>query len=228
MIGKPENEGKVSRRKEKETEWVREIIVEAAASMFSQKGYHGATMENIADAAGYSPAAIYKYFENKEAVFLALQKTMKNKLTEVFNEHPPVSLPFDDYLKWFLSRIFVFAENHRYIFLSFMVQRSYAIDQDPQTEFHKKSTQFYLKHMNMIADIMKKGIREKALKKGEPLVYAAAFFGIVYSFVFQWLVAERPEPLSTHIDTIVDIFLNGTGIPKENKVDKTETSRGKK
>jgi AcrR family transcriptional regulator len=202
---------KTSPRKERETEWVRGVIVEAAANVFSRKGYHGATMENIAHAAGYSTAAIYKYFENKEAVFMALQSTIAKNISEIFEESPPVPLAFKDYLRWFLSRVFFFAEKHRSIFLSFMAQSSCVMDQGGRTEFHKKSTEWYLDHIGLISEIMKRGIEEQALKKGDAVVYASAFFGIVYAFVFQWLVSPEPYPLEKDIDTIVDLFLCGAG-----------------
>ena len=44
-------------------------IAEAAVSVFAKKGYHGATIEEIAREASYSPAAVYKYFRNKDDVF---------------------------------------------------------------------------------------------------------------------------------------------------------------
>lgn len=209
-------------RRVKEAEWVKGLIVEAAARVFSRKGYHGATMENIADAAGYSTAALYKYFENKEAVFLALQSTIVEKISEIFDESPPVELPFKDYLRWFLSRVFVFAERHRSIFLSFMAQSSCVMDHGGRTEFHKKSTEWYLEHLGLISKIMMRGMEEKALKKGDPVVYASAFFGIVYAFVFQWLVSPEPYPLERHIDTIVDLFLRGAGTTGN------QASRGKR
>ena len=211
MSAETDKKKKNSTRRERETEWVKGLIVEAAAKVFSRKGYHGATMENIAHAAGYSPAALYKYFENKEAVFMALQSTIVQKISELFEESPPVQLDFKDYLRWFLSHVFVFAENHRSIFLSFMAQSSCVMDQGGRTEFHKKSTEWYLKHIGLISEIMERGMEEQALKKGDPVVFASAFFGIVYAFVFQWLVSPEPYPLEKHVDTIVDLFLDGTG-----------------
>jgi AcrR family transcriptional regulator len=215
MNAKADKNRKNSTRRERETEWVKDLIVEAAAKVFSRKGYHGATMENIAHAAGYSPAAIYKYFENKEAVFMALQSTITKKISGIFDESPPVALEFKDYLRWFLSRVFVFAEKHRSIFLSFMAQSSCVMDSGNRTEFHKKSTEWYLEHIGLISEIMKRGMQERALKTGNPVVFASAFFGIVYAFVFQWLVSPEPYPLEKQVDTMVDLFLCGAGVSEK-------------
>jgi len=211
MVTKPVKKEKHAVRREREAEWIKEVIVEAAASVFAQKGYHGATIENIAAVAEYSPAAIYKYFENKEAIFMGLRATIENRFTELFSEPPPVSLPFDDYLRWFLSRVCTLAERHRNIFLSFMAQIPCAMDPKTSTEFHKGAIGWYVKHMNNISKIMEKGIAEGALRRGDPVVYATAFFGIVQSFVMGWLISVKPYPLADSMDTIVDLFLNGTG-----------------
>jgi AcrR family transcriptional regulator len=50
----------------------RERILHAARAVFGRRGYHAATIEEIADEAGLSNGAIYYNFANKEELFLAL------------------------------------------------------------------------------------------------------------------------------------------------------------
>jgi AcrR family transcriptional regulator len=50
----------------------RERLVDAAARVFAERGYHAATLEEVARAAGFSTGAVYSNFENKEDLFLAL------------------------------------------------------------------------------------------------------------------------------------------------------------
>jgi AcrR family transcriptional regulator len=47
-------------------------ILAAARTVFGARGYHAATIEDIADEAGLSNGAIYYNFDNKEELFLAL------------------------------------------------------------------------------------------------------------------------------------------------------------
>jgi len=47
-------------------------LLDAAARIFAQRGYHGASMHEIAADAGLTTGAIYANFANKEALFLAL------------------------------------------------------------------------------------------------------------------------------------------------------------
>jgi AcrR family transcriptional regulator len=50
----------------------RSLILRAAREVFGRRGYHSATIEEIADEAGLSNGAIYYNFKNKEDLFLAL------------------------------------------------------------------------------------------------------------------------------------------------------------
>ncbi len=50
----------------------RELLLSAAADVFAQKGYAGASVEDIADAAGYTTGALYSNFAGKEDLFLEL------------------------------------------------------------------------------------------------------------------------------------------------------------
>ncbi|MDB5716377.1 MAG: transcriptional regulator, TetR family, partial [Sphingomonadales bacterium] len=50
----------------------RQRIVAEALVLFEQQGFRGTSMDAIAKAAGTSRAALYQYFESKEAIFLEL------------------------------------------------------------------------------------------------------------------------------------------------------------
>ncbi|HEX9684168.1 MAG TPA: TetR/AcrR family transcriptional regulator [Acidimicrobiales bacterium] len=50
----------------------RERLLEAAATVFARQGYAAASLDEIADAAGYSKGAIYSNYHSKEALFLAV------------------------------------------------------------------------------------------------------------------------------------------------------------
>lgn len=50
----------------------REQLLAAAERVFAARGYHGASVAEIADAAGYTIGALYSNFPSKEALFLAL------------------------------------------------------------------------------------------------------------------------------------------------------------
>ena len=51
-----------------------ERILDAAARIFHEQGYAGATTNDIADEAGLSIGSLYQYFPNKDALLAALTK----------------------------------------------------------------------------------------------------------------------------------------------------------
>ena len=50
----------------------RSLLLEAAAKVFAHNGYTGASVEDVAEAAGFSTGALYSNFSGKEDLFLAL------------------------------------------------------------------------------------------------------------------------------------------------------------
>src|SRR5205807_10231391 len=50
----------------------RTTLIDAAADVFARRGFHAASLEEIAEAAGFTRGAIYKNFENKEELFFAV------------------------------------------------------------------------------------------------------------------------------------------------------------
>jgi AcrR family transcriptional regulator len=51
----------------------REGIIKAVRSVFVEKGFHGTTTRELAQAAGVSEALLFKHFPSKEALYLAIQ-----------------------------------------------------------------------------------------------------------------------------------------------------------
>lgn len=47
-------------------------LLDAAAHVFTRRGFHAATVDDIATAAGYTKGAVYANFADKQALFLAL------------------------------------------------------------------------------------------------------------------------------------------------------------
>jgi AcrR family transcriptional regulator len=59
---------------------VRKKIVEAAFSLFLNKGYHGTTMDEIAERLGVTKPALYQYFPGKEDLFAAVAERSRQEL----------------------------------------------------------------------------------------------------------------------------------------------------
>jgi len=72
----------------------RQQIVDAASACARRSGFHGASMAEIAQAAGMSVGQIYRYFENKEAIIAAIvardMAEMHDRYTELQDGDQPV------------------------------------------------------------------------------------------------------------------------------------------
>ena len=58
-------------------------VLDAARAVFQRLGIEGASIREIAKEAGYTPGAIYSYFENKEAIYGALLGESLERLNAV-------------------------------------------------------------------------------------------------------------------------------------------------
>lgn len=53
-------------------EQTRSRLLDAAAEVFARSGFHAATVDDVAEAAGHTKGAVYSNFTSKEALFIAL------------------------------------------------------------------------------------------------------------------------------------------------------------
>jgi AcrR family transcriptional regulator len=61
---------------EKRRRQTRDHLLEAAAQVLAERGFHGASLDEVAAAAGFTKGAVYSNFKNKEDLFLALLETL--------------------------------------------------------------------------------------------------------------------------------------------------------
>ncbi|MEU7472747.1 TetR/AcrR family transcriptional regulator [Streptomyces sp. NPDC044984] len=67
----------------------KQLIVDAAGRVFSERGYHKASMEEVAAGVGISAAALYRHFPNKYALFAECAHVMVDGLVAALDEVPP-------------------------------------------------------------------------------------------------------------------------------------------
>jgi AcrR family transcriptional regulator len=70
----------------------RERLLDAAAEVFAARGFAGASLEEIADVAGFSRGAVYSNFAGKDELFSAVMARRREAryrvVAEVFKENP--------------------------------------------------------------------------------------------------------------------------------------------
>ena len=66
----PEAPGRRTRRRQLHQELAREQLLDAAEEVFAAKGYHEATLKEVAALAEFSVGSVYSFFENKDDLLL--------------------------------------------------------------------------------------------------------------------------------------------------------------
>ncbi|APZ53086.1 transcriptional regulator, TetR family [Salipiger abyssi] len=89
----------------------RKRIMEAALEVFSQHGYRGATLDQIAEAAGMSKPNLIYYFDGKEAIHVALLNALMEEWLAPLAEVSDDGEPLDEILTYIrrkmeMSRLF--------------------------------------------------------------------------------------------------------------------------
>lgn len=65
----------------------RELIESAAADLFAERGYRGASVEEIARRSGVTAPVVYEHFDSKSELYRALLERHFAELREVWREH---------------------------------------------------------------------------------------------------------------------------------------------
>jgi len=82
-----------STKAQERAEMQRHRILDAAQQCFIAHGFHAASMASIADTAGMSAGLIYRYFENKNAIILAIVDRQLQLLREDIRLNRRIDLP---------------------------------------------------------------------------------------------------------------------------------------
>lgn len=90
----------------------RDDILEAAAQVFRQKGFHGASMANIAEAVNLQKASLYHHVASKQEILFELLDRALELLLERISPIAAQSIPADERLRMMIREYLqILAEN---------------------------------------------------------------------------------------------------------------------
>ena len=72
--------------RERRRQLTRTALVEAAGEVFARRGFNGASLDEIAETAGFTRGAIYKNFDGKEDLFFAARDHFNERTLRAFAE----------------------------------------------------------------------------------------------------------------------------------------------
>lgn len=88
-------------------------IIDVAVTVFSKRGYHAASVDEIAELAGISKPMVYLYLESKEGLFVACLRREAERLVTAFQSAASGQLGPDARLYAGLGAFFEFVAEHR-------------------------------------------------------------------------------------------------------------------
>jgi AcrR family transcriptional regulator len=91
----------------------REQLVEAATQVFAERGFEGARVEQIADAAEVSPGLLYRHFDGKQELYTEILQLANRELMAHLTQAAAPDQPTAERVRRGLDAFFIFVEDHR-------------------------------------------------------------------------------------------------------------------
>lgn len=197
---------KLSRR-EREKRRQRRDILAAAIQLFSEKGYHNASMQEIAAKAEFAVGTLYKFFKNKEELYKALVTEQADRFHEALTAALAEEVNEIEQLRNYVrNKGTVFMDNIAFIRLYFAETRgaSFNIKAGLDCEIRERHYQL----LQILAAVFTQGMKKGTFRRiAEPYHLALALDSLCNAFLANWLEGRDSYPDSP--DTILNIFFQG-------------------
>ena len=196
-------------RKERDRQLRKSDILTAAEHIFALKGFHDATMQDIAKEAQYATGTVYLYFKNKDSLYFSLVDDKMESLLAIIKEEVKKVHDAEDKLRVFINETLAFFEKNQYFFRIFFSERSKSqVVKD--SRFYRSSV--ILRHKEFVVSLIKTGQEQKIIRNDfNPRQIADIFSSIFLTVIFDWLKEEPGDTKSLRdmADFILNIFLSG-------------------
>jgi AcrR family transcriptional regulator len=168
-------------RREAQTALGREHVLDAAEQVFSQKGFHEATIKEIARVAEFSVGAVYSFFENKDDLFVQVMERRGAALVPAMGELLAGDTPPARQLHELADLQIGFFRDHP-AFARLLVRATGAPLLNIKASINDATRARYREAMDLQADLFARGQDAGELVDGPPAVLAEVFSAIVLAF----------------------------------------------
>jgi AcrR family transcriptional regulator len=93
----------------------REVIERAAAEVFAERGYHGASIDEICRRSGVTPPVLYDHFESKLALHRRLLERTRDELLELWHEGLSGDEPAEERIPRAIDAWAGYVQEHPYV-----------------------------------------------------------------------------------------------------------------
>ena len=184
----------------------RDIYLNSAISVFSEKGFNDARVQDITKRAGTSVGNFYRYFESKDEIFILLMEEFAKIITEKFvelNEKYEIP-PLDELKALFKGYIHMFEEKEKIAHI-YIVQMG---------GINKKFELMKKKYQNDFVDevekLMDRLVKLKFIRKQNPRITAQIWVSTLMQAYQWWIQSGKKEDLDEVIDEVLNFLVKGT------------------
>jgi TetR/AcrR family transcriptional regulator len=203
-------------RKERERQRREGEFLEAAEEVFSRKGYHSATIQEISEKSEFAVGSIYHMFRNKDEIYTALLRMRMEEYLSLLEEeirafHDPVAT-----IRALIETKYQYCIEHK-PFLRLYLDTTLGSDGDVRFDGVEKLIARYEEYLRLLAGIFEAGIEKKLFSGNDPIGMALAMEGMVRSFVTYWIRHEEDRVPLPEFSTIREILFQGILKPNKNR-----------
>ena len=182
-------------------------ILDAALRVFSRRGYHEASVDDIAGASKTSKGGVYFHFPNKEAIFLSLLDHSAERLLRKVNE--AIAAQSDPIAKADAALLAVLRNfaRHRSLARLFMLEALGA-----GREFHQRMASIRERFAQVITAHLDEAVDSGAISPLDTVVAGRAWFGALNEVITHWVLAGSPHDLEQTYLVLRPLLMRSVGI----------------
>jgi len=192
-------------RRERTQAHARTDILDAAIRAFARIGLHAATVQDIAEEAGYTAASLYTYFASKQDLLDAVVSLLTDEYVQVFDQPVPAGLTFRQRFELVLHRHLELVERRRNLFASIMSQQGEAGAEGHNRNFHAN----FERRIQRLASWLRDNAEAHDLGGYSPEIAARLLFGMAFGLLH--VMGQTPEKKSfaDYAPLITEFFFHG-------------------
>jgi AcrR family transcriptional regulator len=181
----------------------RKEILDASAQIFSQKGYHGTSMQDIAAAVNLQKASLYYHVSSKQEILFELLNRGLLILTEEVDQVISASNPPEEKLRLAI-RAYLTALTENQDVTSVLLLEYRSLEPKYLTRHIEERDRFERIWRNLIIE----GIQNQTFSCGDPALATRALLGVM-NWTVTWFRSDGPLSAGEIADQITDLYLLG-------------------
>lgn len=178
-------------------------ILDAAAQVFRQKGFHGASMSDIAEALHVQKPSLYHHVESKQEILLALLDRALGMLTDHLALIHAQTIPADQKLRQMIrGYLSALAENADLTAVLLFEHRS--LDK----KSHARHVPQRDKFEGLWRDVLNEGVKTKVFDLKDTGLAVRALMGVM-NWTLTWYRPDGSKSIEQIADEYADFMLKG-------------------